>query len=57
MTIRQLRQVLKQALGRVLKRLVSGERLRERHCLGTRRRVDRQRQLKRIPLGKLTLVR
>ena len=48
LTIRQRRQVLNQALGRVLKRLVSGERLRERHRLGTRRRVDRQRQLKRL---------
>ena len=48
LTIRQRRQVLNQALGRVLKRLVFVSRLRERHRLGTRRRVDRQRQLKRL---------
>ena len=40
-----------------MKRLVCVERLLERHRLGTRRRVDRQRQLKRITLRKLTPVR
>ena len=48
LTIRQRRQVRQQALGRVRKRPVFVERLRERHRPGTRRRVDRQRQLKRL---------
>ena len=38
-----------------MKRLVCVERLLERHRLGTRRRVDRQRQLKRLALRKLRI--
>ena len=55
LTIRLRLKVRQQALCRVLKRLVCVERLLERHRLGTRRRVDRQRQLKRLALRKLRI--